>query len=290
MALEGTIASNIDNSVQSSTQTATLPATEAPKRDPNEIRLAHLAKQQKALRLEQVRIKTEREQLARDKAEVESIKGWKQRLSNPHTFLEVAAEAGISPEQLTQLLVSQPSGTDKELFDLKAELKELKDGQGTIQKSMEESQQRQYDQAVNQISNEAGLLIKSNPDKYECLTTHQAQDAVIELIKQTFDSEGYVMSVEDACNEVEEYLTEETVKLMSLKKIKEKLTPKEEVVAARTPAPSLGRKAFTTAIREAKSPNPTLTRQTIPMPTQRAPSAADRRARAIAAMQGKLNT
>lgn len=267
------------------------PAAETPPKvkDPNEKRWAHMAKQEKAIRAERARITAEREQLVKDRAEIESAKSWRDRLSKGD--YDALSDAGVTKEQLTQYIVNQPNPTDREIAMLKAKIAQMEEGQGTIQKSIEAQTQKQYDEAVNQITRETQLLMKSDPDKFEMLSAHQSHDAVVELIKQVFDTEGYMMTVEEACNEVEEYLFEETSKLMGLKKIKAKIAPAPPA-PTKLPLPSMGKPTFSTAVRESAAARPaprTLTHQQIPVPTTPSGKLTEkqRMANAVAVAQGR---
>lgn len=291
MSVEGLVP---EKAATPETNGATPPA-EPKARDPNEARLAHLAKQQKAIRAEQARVKSdreqfkaEREQFAKERQEAEETRAWRTRLSKGD--FEALTEAGVTKDQLTNYLVNQPNPTDREILALKSELDLIKEKQGSTEKAMAEKTQRDYDQAVKQITNETTLLVSGNPEKYELIQANGAADAVVELIKQTFDSENHILSVEDACNEVEEYLFEESIKLMSLKKIKSKFNP-EPVGTQFKDVPKSKKETFSTSVRDMPRATPakTLTHQQLPLTPDKPLTNRDRRERAIAAFQGRLN-
>lgn len=264
----------------------TPPAKEQPK--PTDPRIAHLARQQKAIRAEQAKLQAEREAFAAEKAEVEQAKAWKSRLSQGD--YDALSEFGITKDQLTQYLVNQPNPTDRAVMEMKAQLASMQEKQELTQKQIADQTQRNYDQAVAQITTETKLLVSGNPEKYELLEMNGAHDAAVELIKKTFDTEGYVMTVEDACNEVEEYLLEESLKLMNSKKLKAKFAP-EAPAEQFVDVPKDKKVTFSTAVRDMpKATVNTLTHQQIPSPTQKPLSSKDRRERAILAFQNKLNS
>src|SRR5882672_3086848 len=248
------------------TETSAPPEKVEPKQpDPNQKRWAHMAKQEKQIRAERARITAEREAMTKERAEIESYKTWKNRLSQGD--FEALQEAGVTNEQLTNYLINQPNPLDRELSALRSKIAKMEEGQGNITKQMEEAQTAQYNHAVAQITNEVKILVNADPEKYELLNANESQDAAVELIKQVFDNEGYVMTVEEACNEVEEYLMDESMKITKLKKIQAKLAPP---AAPPTKLPPAGSKpAFSTAVREAIDSNKqmrTLTHQNIPTP------------------------
>lgn len=288
--------------VQAPVEGVATPAPETseqtPKVDDNTKRYAHLSKQQKALRAEQVRVQNERMKLNAEREafqqqlkDAQSAQEWKTRLSKKD--FDVLKDAGITQDDLTQYLVNQPSATDKQIMMMQQKIEELQGGLTAAQKAQEEAAQKSYDQAVNQISSEVKMLVKGAGDKYELIGANNAYDAAVELIKEVFDTEGYVMTAEEACNEVEEYLLEESVKLMNLKKIQAKFAPPSPP-EAKLPPPSMGKPSFSMQVREMvqkqAAPSKTLTHQQMPLSTSEKLSPKDRRARAIAAFQGKMNS
>jgi len=271
---------------QSPTETSAPQAQTPPKqKDPNEKRWAHMARQERQFRAQQAQFKVEREQFMSQKAEAEKQIALKQRISQGD--YDALSEFGVTKEQLTNYLVNQPNPTDRELMQLKAKLSEMEQSQGSIQKAMEEQTQRNYDAAVKQYSNEIKLVANGNPDKYELINANRAHEAALELVKEVFDKEGHMMTAEEACDQVEEYLLEESLKLMNLKKIKAKFAP--QTPPARLPSASSNKAAISTVVSETASsraqPPRTLTHQQMPLPSDRRLTDRERRDKVVAAIQ-----
>ena len=155
------------------------------------------------------------------------------------------------------------------LSELGLELENLKTSQANVSKTLEQSQEQARQQAVRQITNDVTRLIESNTE-FETTKAMNAIPAVVQLIEDTFDEQGILLSVEDAAKQVEEYLVEETLKAFAIPKIKNRLAP---------PAPEA------TATEKVQPKMQTLSRANAPAPTK----ALTPRERAMLAFQGKLN-
>lgn len=171
-----------------------------------------LSQQRKAWEAEQAQIK--------QKYESEYIP--KSKLSEDP--LSTLLESGLTMEKLTELVLTGHNSQDPTVRALRSEIKAIKDQQLDAQRKQEEQVKQQYDQAVNQIKNEVKSLVDSNPS-YETIKQTGMQDAVLELITQTFESEGYLMDVEEAAKQVEDHLVDEAVKMASLNKVQTRLKP-----------------------------------------------------------------
>jgi aspartokinase len=70
-------------------------------------------------------------------------------------------------------------------------------------------------------------LVDKDPE-FESIKESQAYDAVVELIEQTFNTEGRLMSVAEAAKEVENHLVEQAFKMSQWKKVQARMQPKVE--------------------------------------------------------------
>ncbi len=138
-------------------------------------------------------------------------------------------QTGVTYDQVTQEALNAPSPEAMQMMQtveaLKAEIQALKTDQEGTKKNYAEQQDAQYKQAVNQIRAEVKQLVFTNEEFEACKATNSVDD-VVELIEKTFKEEGYLMNVEDAAKQVEDYLAEEAYKLSQLKKIQARLKPK----------------------------------------------------------------
>lgn len=259
-------------------QTSTSEAVPTEEAQPQEKALSPqhvaLARKEKALRSQSQALKAREDALKARESEYETNYIPKSKLSERFKSDPVALmqEHGLSYDQLANLILNQPSQQDQALQKLQAELQSIKEAQETAVKQGEEQQKKSYEQAVHQIRTEAKLLIASDAS-YETIKETGSEEAVVELIKETFEKEGTLLTVEDAAKEVEDYLVEEALKYAQLKKVQARLNPPTVAEALKqqiTEKPQI--KTITHAITASTKPS----------------SDKDRRQRAILAAQGKL--
>lgn len=135
-------------------------------------------------------------------------------------------EAGLTSDQITELLLNAPKADDlsrdKTVLELKAELQAIRAAQAKAEKSAEDRTQQSYQQAVKQIRLEAKNLIDLDPE-FEAIKATNSVDDVVDLIQKTFDKDGILLSVDEAAREVESYLVEEALKVTKINKIKQRL-------------------------------------------------------------------
>ncbi len=188
----------------------------------------------------------------------------------------VLQNEGMDYDQLTQQLLQQPQ--DPATKALMSKIKALEEKQLAVERQAQEATQAQYTQAIKQISNDVKMLIDADAE-YESVKSlgQSGIDAVVELIEQTFQTDGYLMDHAEAAAKIENYLVEEGYKMAQLKKVQARLAPK----APEVPVPQA----------KQASKAPTVTTLTHGMQTQTKPStdAKARRERALAAFHGKLN-
>lgn len=144
-------------------------------------------------------------------------------------------EMGLTYDQITAQATNAPTpeqvALNQELKSLRDELKAIRGEQESTKKSWEEQQTESYRQAVNQIKNEASLLVNHNPD-FETIKETGSINDVVELIERTFKEDGTLLTVEEAAKEVEDYLVEEALKISRIKKIQQRLNASAAPAAA----------------------------------------------------------
>jgi hypothetical protein len=190
--------------------------------------------------------------------------------------LGVLLDNGITYDQLTESLLAQQSGNTPELIALKAEIKALKEAMENQFSSRDKAAE---DQVLADLTREA-KAITAQGDQFEAIREAKAQSEVVKLIHRVWEKgwpeQGYekgdVMDIEKAAQFVEDQLVEEAIPFAKLNKVQKRLTPQEVVQAqAQQPVAKPGTKVMRT-----------LTNRDTAMPVM------DRRARAIAAMNGTL--
>lgn len=198
----------------------------------------------------------------------------KSRLSDDP--MGVLNDAGVTTEKLTELLLNAPNANDPTIRAIKAELARVNERLSKQDEQQATATTQQYEAAKKQITTEVKLLIDGRQDDFEGIKQAGLEDAVVQLIEDTFNTKGYLMDVEDAAKEVENYLIEESYKFSQLKKVQARLkgptTPVEDNIPKQTQP---GQTTLTNSMVQS-TPGTKLTEK-------------ERRERAMAAFHGKLN-
>lgn len=243
-------------------------------------KFAALAKREKAVREATRAFQAEKAKLQEQLKEIEAAKSWKESLTkNP---LQVLQDAGITYDQLTQIMLNQPPQGDPELLKIQKELEAVKAAQEQERQRAEQHQKSQYEQAKKQMAIDAKAYIASNPE-FEAIANggDEAIEAMVALIEHDFNEKGSIPSIEEVAREIEDALVEEEFnrvqRAMNLKKIQAKLKPPvPPAEAEQTPAPQAQTPQTQTTLS-----NRMVQSTTKPM------TARERRERAIAAFMGQ---
>lgn len=195
---------------------------------------AQLAKQERQLRLkvqQQEQAMKVREAAIKAKEEAYSAKDqeYSQKYiqkdflkNNP---LQALAEAQVSYDELTQQIINSSTPQDPRLLatisKLEAKISQLEKTTEETTNNWKSEKDSQRVAAVKQIRSEVTNLVNSDPN-FETIKATKSYNDVVELIERTFDEDGILLSVEEAANEVENYILEEAVKLSRLSKVSKK--------------------------------------------------------------------
>lgn len=178
---------------------------------------------------------------------------WKQEQANyipksqlTSETLRTLSEAGITADRLVELQINQAGTADNtpkdpqqvlldEISALKKQVSDLIDPEnGTLAKR----DKAEYDQAVQQIRQDATLVVESNP-KFGTIKSEGTTEDVVELVTKVFDEEGIILDVEEAASLVEaklvDRLTKQLDRVKKLDKFKSQFGTVPEVPEA-TPA------------------------------------------------------
>lgn len=267
------------DTLKSALQEAATPPVEKPVDDALSPKFAILARKEKAMREHARQLEAEKQALEGAKAEIEQAKSWKTRLLQDP--LSVMQEAGLTYDQLTNFILNQPKPEDMQFLKLQQELASQKVTQEQILNQIQQTEAQHVEQAKKLLRREIDLLVDDG-DSFEAIRTHGelAKDAVMELIQQTLNEDGYLMNTEEAAKEIEEHLIEQAISLSRLKAVQSKLNPTppvEEEQVMEAPKPMQTQKPHFN----------TLSNRITPSTTQPV-NDRERRQRAILAFQGKL--
>lgn len=284
------IAKNADSEAVVEDTPAQVEETEKPQEKKQEDpalsrQFAQLARQERALRQktqqQQIEFQKQQDAFKVERAAFEAkMKDYETGYISKSQFkadpLSVLANEGVSYDELTQQILNQQP-TDPRvqatINRLESKIKQLEEGAENAQKSYTEQQQQAYQSAVKQIEVDARNLIRHDPNFETIKATGSVKD-VVELITETYNKDGVLLSVEEAAQEVENYLVDEAMKVTRIGKIKKRL---EESNASANKAPQK-----TQAQPQQKQTMKTLTNATS---SQRQLSAKER---AILAFKGEL--
>lgn len=215
------------------------PVESKPADEPLSRKYAELVRKERELRQRELALK-QREKAAKP-AEEPKIE---QPAFDPSAFISkeemlknpvaVMNRLGLTYDQLTEMVLNGPSedqiSMKNELAAMKAELAALKGESETTKKSIEERETASYNQAITQLKRETEILVKANPE-FETIRETGSVEDVVELIELTYKEDGILMTVEEAAQQVEQFLVDEALKLAKLTKVQQMLAPK----AAPTP-------------------------------------------------------
>jgi hypothetical protein len=143
-------------------------------------------------------------------------------------------DAGLSPEQATEIILKKPKPEEAEFKRLQKEIDSLKSTQEQTQSQIQAQSQAQYDEAKRHMELEARLLVDQN-SAYEPIKAMQATEAIPTLIEDVFHQglpgkypKGYIMSIEESAELVNDYLIDEGVRIAKLNAVQRRLTPAQE--------------------------------------------------------------
>lgn len=139
--------------------------------------------------------------------------------------LGVMQETGLSYDELTtQIINQQPLDprVNSTITRMEAKIQELQQKLEDSGKTYQENQKQAYDSAVNQIRSDVKNLVKTDPS-FEMLKATNSINDVVQLIERVYKEEGTLLSVEEASQQVEDYLTEEASRLSRIDKIQKRL-------------------------------------------------------------------
>lgn len=198
---------------------------------------AQLARQEKALLAQKQALKQREDAIKAKETQAPTEPDYSNYISKDlfrKDPLSALQQAGLSYDQLTQEALNSPidQRVQNHIENLEAKIKTFEDKFGNLEKSAQEQQTKTYNDALEAIGHETKQLVATD-DAYEMIRATKSEKDVVQLIEETFKKDGTLLSVEEAAQAVEEYLTEEAFKLSSTNKMKTRLAavaPKPAVV------------------------------------------------------------
>lgn len=181
--------------------------------------LAHNSKREEA------RLNHLRAQLEYNQKEIQQFVD--QGKQNPIAALQ---RLGWSYDDLTNFVLNNNSKTpDLQVKDVRSEVEQLRKElleRDKKQAEMQRSQaEKEHQEEVSIFKSKISSFVDSKPDAYELIKFNEAEDLVYDTVEAYFDRTKKVLSLDEACKLVEDYLEESAAKVLETKKIKSKLAP-----------------------------------------------------------------
>lgn len=225
---------------------------DTPAEEPLSTQYAALARREKAARAratqQATELKAAQDALAAERAALAAQKDeYSSKYVAKDAFqadpLKALTDAGLSYDQITELLLNQsntPSNPamDRTIAQLNAKIAELEAKTTSATKLIEDRDIQARTQAVNQIKADVNKLVFTDPN-FETIKAMNQSEEVVRLIEETFDKEGVLMTVEEAAQEIENYLVEEIYNAATKSsKVKSRLQPVSAPLAQKQNPPS----------------------------------------------------
>lgn len=205
--------------------------------------LSALARKEQAYRQREQALKQREKDLEARLAEAEQYSQLKTKIGSKDYS---AAEAlGLTYEEYTKYLLEKQSGEDPQTQRFKS----LEDEIQALKKSTEESATKEYEATVAEYKTAVTSLIDSDPrfartKKFEDEDAEgkpfTGKDVALQLILDAFDKDGESLTIEEACNQAEQYLEAKAKKWSALNE-----KPTEVIEEVKLPPPRMGSRTLT---------------------------------------------
>lgn len=193
-------------------------------------KFAALSRKEKAIKAQEQQFRQQQSEmqkmLADLKSENERIKaeysGYKTNVKQKP--LQTLEEEGLTFEQLTQMQLNEQNPTTEMLMkQMRSELESgYKSELEALKKQLADDKLKaQTDAETSTITNfkkQIGELVTAQSDKYELINLNNAVDTVYEVVEKYYETEGKLLSVEEAADYVEKHLEDEANKIFKAKK------------------------------------------------------------------------
>ena len=218
---------------------------EAPKEDKFAAKFAALTRKEREIKQKEARLAKQMQELEAklqsfesERTEAAKYKSIPEKLRQQP--LEVLKEAGLSFEQLAQMVLENDGKPTQDMKMSEMEQKymtKLQELEKKMQEKEEAEKTARETAALENFKAELTGFIEQTPD-YELIRANGAQDAVFAVIEQHYAETGEILSNKDASDAVEEYLLEEAKKLVDREKVKKLLQPEQPKVQPKQGKPS----------------------------------------------------
>lgn len=187
--------------------------------------LTALSRKQQKLQAEVQAQRDKENQWAQKEADHVSKTAFKAKLQQ--NAAEALKDLGVSYDELANALIAQEQSADP--------VKKLESKIQQLEQSQEQQVSKQYEATVAQYRKEVETLVAKD-DRFITVREEKQEAAVLQHILDTFENEGEVLTVEEASNDIEDFLVAEAEGKLKLTKLKAKL-PQTEPAQKKLPPP-----------------------------------------------------
>ena len=258
--------------VTEATESQEVQIPEAQEEDKYSEKFLRLMNQARAQQKLQAELKAERQKIEEMRKEYDEFQRRKSMVAEDP--LEALKLLGTDFDTLTQHLLQQgqqPNEIDllrKDVEEMKAEKKRLLEQQ---ELEKQEQLKKQEEQVYNSFREDVAKYIESS--EYELVKANDGLETVIELIQQDYlqqleskKPDPTIMSYDEACKKVEEFLESNLDKLLALEKVKKRLALEQPTKSLFSEAPvtqprQSGTTTLTNAMKAASEPTTSSSRR-----------------------------
>ncbi len=202
--------------------------------------LSALARKEQAFRQREQALKEREKAIESKLTDAERFETLKTKLSEKD-YSEAEA-LGLNYEDYVKYVLEKQGGEDPVQTELKALRAELQ----SFKKGAEESAAGQYEETISEYRKEITKAVTSDPDfssikNLEGITGVKGEEAVLQLIIDSFEQDDEELTVADACKQVEDYVMSLGQKFQALPKLKPKDEEIPQEVERVLPRPMVGK-------------------------------------------------
>lgn len=216
------------------------PEEEEPKEDPLSKKFAELAKQETKYQKQIRDLKSEIDALkegTQDKVSknelLEELKA--EYRKNPKRFLE--KQLGGSYDELSDFILNEEDRT-KEIEateKLTATEKRIAELEKKIQDKEQSEKEKAYNEKIEGFKSNIREFAKSKGEEFGLISALGEEDTVFQVMQDFYEKEGRTLEIDEACSQVESYLTELVQKVSKLDKVKKLLSVDNTNESPKTP-------------------------------------------------------
>lgn len=201
-------------------------------------KFAALSRKEKAMREREAQLEARMKEIEERSATLEQeyeekygkYKDYPEKLKNKP--LEALAEEGVDFDTLLKMVLEnngEPT-TEMQIQRLRDEMqnkymKELENLKTELADKEKAAEEKRYQEVIEDYKYELNEFIETNGEKYELIKLNEASDLVYQVVEEHYNENNRILSHEEACEHVENYLLEEAKKHLSVNKIKQLFGP-----------------------------------------------------------------